>query len=266
MNAFVVLPTQLYITLDVIELFNSFDTIFIVEDTTYFNTENCARYRACMIMYYDSLKKILNIPIKYVGYSKIKPNFLHYFKQKNNMQLHMFYPEDILKWGPDLFSYRFLGLPIKFYDSPGFLLKRSHKLPSSVTQNYSVFYKYMRQYIKHKYSLKRLKDKHLKYSPDTSDIWKESLLYAKKIVSDVNITPIPITHAAAEICTNINNIQFSLHLGLITPALLLERYHGSHKKNIYNIVFAREFERIINESKYKQLIKIKHRRYEYDSL
>jgi deoxyribodipyrimidine photolyase-like uncharacterized protein len=136
MNIFVILPDQLFAAKECIDTILLCDRVYIVEDPLYFNSHahrsKLAMYRGAMRQYYRWLCEInkSDSKITYIEHKKIltfapsNPNvsFLEYFLPIK-CQLNMFRPSSMYMWGNRIYDYRYFGLPIKFHESPAFLLE-----------------------------------------------------------------------------------------------------------------------------------------------
>ena len=179
MNAFVILPDQLFDDKFSLEIIEQCDEIYIIEDPFYFSAYTYHRskiilHRASMRSYYKMLKrkygqkkksgyeldKLIenthgnflggakkNPYIRYVPFDKIPSgsSFLDYLSGIK-MQVNMFEPASVHAWGDKLFNAKFEGLTIKFYDSPNFFVADPKKyFKKGKRHKLDAFYKKMRK-------------------------------------------------------------------------------------------------------------------------
>ena len=264
MNVFVILPDQLYLNSVVLDNLALFSTVYLVEEPLYFDTKFAARYRCSMKIYYNNLLQ-LNIPVKYISYKK--GGFIKYLSSVK-AQVHMYFPNNLLLWGQQLFDARFYGLPIKFFDTPGYILSRQFilnlaKQNTFINKSTLDKKKFIHRHVGHIVPFVNNKRRETMQS-DYSKQWISAETYAKEIFKEVSLDIVPFDHLEAEYSLYINDakgIKWALHIGLLTPDIVLQR---SDKKNIRNYIYDREFDRLMTEIKSNPTIK--HRRYEYDKL
>lgn len=264
MNVFVILPDQLYLNSGVVGNLRLFSTIYLVEEPLYFETKFSARYRCCMKIYYNNLIQ-LGINVKYIPYKK--GGFIKYLSSVK-AQVHMYFPTNLLLWGQQLFDARFYGLPIKFFDTPGYILSRQFILNlakknvfinKSINDKKKYIHRYIGQLIPFESEMKKVD-----LRTDHSKEWISAETYAKDKFKELSLDIVPFDHMEAEYALYINDIKgikWSLHVGLLTPDIILRK---KKEKNMRNYICDREFDRLMTEIKINPTIK--HRRYEYDKL
>ncbi len=152
MDLFVVLPDQLFYTTYALKALTLSNEIWILEEPDYFKDvcrSKLTLHRASMKYYYDLLKRHFNerIIIKYINRKKIHGGLLGYLiAESHGKQINMFLPS--IHEYKNITKIKINGLPINFYDSPGFLLNYDY-----ITENYkpktgyqqTSFYKKMRK-------------------------------------------------------------------------------------------------------------------------
>lgn len=177
MNAFIILPDQLFYDKNSIDIISLCDEIFIFEEPFYFTGYTYHRskiilHRASMRYYYKMLKtkfgqkkksgedlQILientsgeflggakkNPFVRYIPFDKIQTNYIDYMS-KYKLQVNMFMPASINIWKDKLYNAKFNGLPVKFYESPNFYLDDPGKFFNTGKRHrLDAFYKKMRK-------------------------------------------------------------------------------------------------------------------------
>src|SRR3989344_2750440 len=262
MDTFIILPDQLYFDEKVLEFYKLFSGIVMVEEPKHFMTKYAARYKAGMKMLY---RRLINhkLSVKYVKYDKIGTGFLTYLAGVQS-QIHMFFPVDFLMWGDEIFKARFYGLPIKFYDSPGYLITRKELTAIAKSKTWkektSVARRaFIHRKLGHHYAF--VKEQKIESPAGNDAEWSAAISYARGIHKDVDIVRVPLSHEEGEYALAIHDvlgIRWSLHIGLLTPETILAR---TNIASIRQIVYDREYDRIVAEAAAK--ININHRRYEF---
>jgi deoxyribodipyrimidine photolyase-related protein len=162
-DLFVILPDQLFG--EDLDNVLTCQKVLLIEDPLYFNPEfhphKLILHRSSMRFFYDLLlslapkfaasKNVQKSQILYIEAADLKKakaaNFIEYLKNINtNVRVNMWWPSSEYEW-PELKTVKFLGLPIYFYESPGFLYKRSDIDPIKHRgkHNQTAFYKKMKK-------------------------------------------------------------------------------------------------------------------------
>jgi deoxyribodipyrimidine photolyase-like uncharacterized protein len=134
---FVILPDQLFHTIDAIDNLLLCDQIYLMEDPVFFNPtfsrSKLVMHRASMKEYQAWIQASLDaskakskkLPIvHYINYERIHEKGATIFDYLIGvgMQVWMYRPSNTWAYGETMWKYTYAGLPIKFYESKGFLL------------------------------------------------------------------------------------------------------------------------------------------------
>lgn len=151
---FLILPNQLYETLDVIRASKQ-ETIYIIEEPLFFydkrrplryNKIKLAYLVACMRFYYDYLKQFKKMHVIYLEFDKVNAWFN---TLGTNDHIHMYKPSDIDV--VDKFK-RFAN--VHWYDTPGFLMSSIYldeyhnRIDASKRMVHAQFYNYVKKKLK----------------------------------------------------------------------------------------------------------------------
>jgi len=153
-DVFVILPDQLFYTNEALGIIlnDNISHVYMFEDPLYFtkwksHASKLALHRASMQRYYKMLSKITNV--HYIQLTNISTNWIDYLEKKvSPTSVEMFYPSSIDEWGTKIYKVSFTGLPIKFHETPAFLLeyKYIHELYKSRNKmTFNIFYKQVRK-------------------------------------------------------------------------------------------------------------------------
>lgn len=138
-NIFAILPDQLFTTKEAIDNISRCEEVYLLEDPYWFNNRMCKTklvlLRAAMRNYHIALQELLSArdedgepvrtsKITYVNFRKIelKGGSAFDFLVGVESQVNMFRLSDVYAFGDKPWTHTYIGLPIRFHESPAWLL------------------------------------------------------------------------------------------------------------------------------------------------
>jgi len=195
-DVFVILPDQLFYTKEALSIIlnDSVGHVYMFEDPLYFtkwryHASKLALHRASMQRYCKMLRKIAHV--HYISLNDITTDWIDYLTQKvSPTSVEMFYPNSMDEWGSKLFKCTFTGLPIKFHESPSFVLSYDYirsEFGSRAKITFNLFYKQVR---KDFFSQLNPRDSKGKYNP-LGGVWSFGDETNKPITAGTEIPLLP---------------------------------------------------------------------------